>query len=529
MRLSTVLLAAVTGAALVRADDIPTVEITTPPGQMKYDRPIITAAPGSQLKLIFRNNDEMPHNIVFCRPLPDKNDRGMEVALDAWKLAEKGMELGWIPPAHPRIWAHSKLVEAHKSEELVLRIPEEAGIYPFVCTFPGHAQAMNGELRVAAAGPGFDALRFRFFMGDWNALPDFSKLKPHREGELPDKKLDIQLEGMSEHFGIVFEGTVTVKDGGKHQFHLASDDGARLSIDGKPLIEMDGIHPSSQVQGRPIDLTPGPHTVKVEYFEQSGQEELYLGWAGPKFTETALSKWIHPTRRDGADPGAPERNAGIPLVPKNGEALIYRNFIAGASPHGIAVGYPNGVNVCFDAGRFGVPLAWRGAFIDAKQHWSDRGGGETRPLGFGLVNLTGDRPGLAVLEKPDAPWPGGTKRAEGIKFLGYRLDAHRFPTFRYRMGDTLVVERIVPEGDYKTSDERFTRSLKFAHAPENLHVRVAGGPLRADGNGWVLDGRMRITVEGGTATLRGDGELIARPALADGAGELRLHMAWLNQ
>src|SRR6187402_3953070 len=92
------------------ADNIQTITISTPPGQMKYDRPVIKAPPGVQLKLVFQNNDVMPHNIVFCKPKEaGGTDRGLDVAMEAWKLAEKGDSSAWIPQ-HPRIWAHSKMV-----------------------------------------------------------------------------------------------------------------------------------------------------------------------------------------------------------------------------------------------------------------------------------------------------------------------------------------------------------------------------------------------------------------------------------
>lgn len=518
------------GSAVVRADDLPVVEITTPQGQMKYDRPVIVAKPGSQLKIVFRNNDEMPHNIVFCRPAADgANDKGMAVAQEAWTLAEKGMELAWIPPNHPRIWAHSKLVAAHQSEEIILRVPEQAGVYPYVCTFPGHAMAMNGELRVAEAGPGFDDVSFQLYLGDWSQLPDFRSLKPHREGPLKEKLVDIQLEGMTEHFGLVFEGTLTAPEEGNYRFLLASDDGSRLFIDDKQVIDNNGIHPSNDVRNEGVKLSKGPHKVRLEYFEGSGQEELYFAWAGPKFSETALSKWIHPSRREGGGDRPQQQPPGMPLIPKDGEALMYRNFIAGASSRGIAVGYPNGVNVVFDAGRFSLPLIWRGAFVDARQHWTDRGGGEIQPLGFGTVALTGDRPGLARLKDAGAPWPAGGPRAEGIQFLGYQLDAKRFPTFRYRMGETLVAERIEPAGDYKTSDERLSRRIRLVQAPEDLYVRVAAGALKQDGKEWILNDALRIGIEGGEAMLRDGNELLVRPVLASGTGEITVAMEWLNR
>jgi azurin len=517
-------------AAAVRADDIPVITITTPPGQMKYDRPVIKAPPGSQMKLVFQNNDEMPHNIVFCLPKAGGNDKGMDVALEAWKLAEKGEAKAWIPE-HPRIWAHSEMVAAHKKQELTLKVPDQPGTYPFVCTFPGHAMAMNGELRVLAEGPGFQSLSFKLFMGDWVKMPEFASLKPHREGPLAGKKLDLQLEGMSEHFGVQFEGAVETPEAGIYQFALSSDDGSRLYVDGRQIINDDGIHPSSDLKLGRVRLEKGPHAVRVDYFEHTGEEQIYLGWSGPKFSETALSKWIHPSRQNGGDIQAEEqRNRGIPVGPENGEAVIYRNSISGCSPRGIAVGYPNGVNICFDADQMCQALMWRGAFIDARQHWTDRGGGDTQPLGFNVIQPGSAGQGMAVLPDANAPWPRKKERAEGIDFLGYRLDKKRFPVFRYKIGDVQVEEHYEPAGDYKTGDERFTRVLKLKGTPQaNLYIRAATGGLKPQGDGWRNDKGYTITITGGEPVLRQNNELLVRPNFKDGTAGVRIACTWLNQ
>ncbi len=516
---------AVTG----RADDIQTVTITTPPGQMKYDRPVLKATPGSQVKLIFQNNDEMPHNIVFCTPKADGNDKGMDVAMDAWKLAEQGEAKGWIPE-NKRIWAHSNLVPAHQKQEIILKVPDQPGIYPYVCTFPGHAVAMNGELRVLAEGPGFQSLNFKLFMGDWNKMPDFSTMTPHREGPLEGKKLDIKLEGMSEHFGVRFEGVLEPKEEGNYQFSLASDDGAKLYIDGRQVIDNDGIHPSSEVKTGRVKLTAGPHIVRVDYFEQSGQEEIYFGWSGPKFSETPLSRWVHPSRQNGGEARSEEKKQGILLGPQNDEAVIYRNFIEGSSPRGIAVGYPNGVNICFDADQMSHALIWRGAFIDARQHWTDRGGGKTQPLGFNTIRVSGEGQGMAVLADANAPWPAKKERAEGIDFLGYHLDKKRFPTFRYRMGDLRVEETYEPAGDYKTGDEKVTRVVKFTGtAPANLYLRASTGNMKPEGSGWKNDNGYTVSVAGGEPVLRGGKELLVRPSFTNGTATVRIACTWINQ
>ncbi len=70
----------------------------------------------------------------------------------------------------------------------------------------------------------------------------------------------------------------------------------------------------------------------------------------------------------------------IELVPSS-RPTIYRNFIEGLTPRGIAVGYPQGGNLAWDADRLSLSLLWKGAFIDASKHWVGRGPGNQGPLG----------------------------------------------------------------------------------------------------------------------------------------------------
>ena len=487
------------------ADDLPVITVRTPVGQMKYDKSLIKATPGSQVKLVFENLDGMPHNFVLCQPLPDKNDKGLEVAQLAWQMGVAGNDKAWIPES-PRVIAHTGLVAAHGKEELVFKVPEQPGVYPYVCTFPGHAMAMNGELHVIVEGPKFSKLDYQLFLGDWRALPDFATLKAHRRGTIPDKLVTVKLEGMTEHFGVQYEGVLDVPEDGDYQFYLASDDGAALFIGDRQIIEIDGIHPADPVRSAKVKLKRGTQKVRLDYFEAAGQEQLYLGWSGAKFSETPLSGWVPPgwLGNDGVKADEDEF-PGIPLGPENGEAVVYRNFIEGAGPRGIAVGYPNGVNVCFDADQMAPALFWQGAFIDAKRHWTGRGNGAQPPLGYNIFKPAPAGPALALLEHPDTPWPKAKDRAEMLRFRGYRLDGKRFPFFKYEMGSVTVTESYQPAGSAATRDLRVTRTLYFL-APQptsNLHVRAAIGDIKADGaNGWTTTSGYRCTVEEGAGVLR---------------------------
>ena len=84
-----------------------------------------------------------------------------------------------------------------------------------------------------------------------------------------------------EWFAIRFEGRLMAPRAGSYTFRLNSDDGSRLYIDGKVVIDNDGVHPPKAVDGT-VQLTPGAHAIVVEYFQgPRWQIALELSWMQP--------------------------------------------------------------------------------------------------------------------------------------------------------------------------------------------------------------------------------------------------------
>ena len=67
-------------------------------------------------------------------------------------------------------------------------------------------------------------------------------------------------------FGIDYYGKFYVTDPGEYLFELQSDDGSRLEIDNRLLIDLDGVHPVSQ-QTVTTTLSAGWHSIHVPYFQ----------------------------------------------------------------------------------------------------------------------------------------------------------------------------------------------------------------------------------------------------------------------
>ena len=256
-------------------------EIKAVPG-LRYDPLRLQVPPGVPIKLTVANADQMMHNLVIAKP-------GSQLTLvqEALALADKGPEMQFVPKSADVLW-HTKVLAPGESQVLEFQSPAETGVYPYVCTYPGHGFIMYGAL----------------YVGDQ---------------ELPPLKED-------------------------------------------------------------------RHVPRLQ----------------------------------------PQLAGGSPfLSPLNGTRVV-REFMPDSGPAAIAIGMPNGVSACWDAGICQLRYAWAGGFIEIPFHKNDR----TKLLGevFHRQNL-GE--GLAI----------GDSAAREAEFLGYRL-LESYPQFRYRLNGVEVRELI---------------------------------------------------------------------------------------
>lgn len=113
---------------------------------------------------------------------------------------------------------------------------------------------------------------------NFSKLPDFSKLTPKETGET--MSFDLGIAHRKDNFALVFEGFLNIGQEGEYTFHIDSDDGSRIEIDGKQIAINDGIHPKQRRSGK-VRLKPGMHELRVEYFEGGGEEEFDVTFDGP--------------------------------------------------------------------------------------------------------------------------------------------------------------------------------------------------------------------------------------------------------
>ncbi|HWY87671.1 MAG TPA: DUF1549 domain-containing protein, partial [Gemmataceae bacterium] len=150
-------------------------------------------------------------------------------------------------------------------------------------------QVFDKGRATALAGSDLDDLRYKFYRDSWTKLPDFGTLKHEEEGQLPRNLFDLSPRTRNEAFGFVFEGALIVPQAGPYTFFLDSDDGSRLTVAGKTVLEYDGIHGVGKEKAATVVLPQGRLPVKLEYFQNVSGLGLVVAWSGPGFERRSLS------------------------------------------------------------------------------------------------------------------------------------------------------------------------------------------------------------------------------------------------
>ena len=185
----------------------------------------------------------------------------------------------------------------------------------------------------------------------------------------------------------------------------------------------------------------------------------------------------------------------LPLVAKD-TPLIYRNFIEGAGTRAIGVGYPEKINLAFDANDLRYAMLWHMEFIDASKHWTGRGEGMQPPLGESILRAP-PGPSFALLVNDKEAWPTKAAKEKGYQFKGYRFDDKLRPTFLYDIGGVHIEDFMLPVEEKDGSHFLRTITVHTEKSPENLWFRAAAdAKIKAEDKGWFLIGSdLRIRLE----------------------------------
>ena len=120
------------------------------------------------------------------------------------------------------------------------------------------------------------------------ALETLAKMTPKASGIVPQIVMNVPQRKQADKFALQFTGSIAIPKAGKYRFFVASDDGSRLYLDNKLVINNDGLHGMVE-KNATVNLTAGSHDLIVTYFDNGGGDGLNVTWSGPGLKKQSIA------------------------------------------------------------------------------------------------------------------------------------------------------------------------------------------------------------------------------------------------
>jgi len=144
----------------------------------------------------------------------------------------------------------------------------------------GYDQSFSKTNFIDFIDPKANGLTYNYYEGEWMKLPDFSKFPVIKSGTVYKFSLD-QIIPTKDEYALTFDGIIRIKNEGNYEFFIQSNDGSRLFIDNKLVVDHDGPHGADIEKTGKISLSKGNHPIRLQYFQAGGGMYLLVQYTGP--------------------------------------------------------------------------------------------------------------------------------------------------------------------------------------------------------------------------------------------------------
>ncbi len=359
-------------------------------------------------------------------------------------------------------------------------------------------------------------------LGDFPPIPAGRKptfVRVDKAVDFDDAAGDFHGTRLSNNFYARWTGILRVEKAGAHAFFASSDDGSRVLVDGKVVVNNGGVHAMSEKSGS-AELAAGDHEIRIEFFQGGGEAGVKVAWQPPGGNRQPIAKAL--LHRKGAenvewDKAAWEKRAKSKPQSKKG-AGKYADIDRGAVASGtidcawggkgnfankgfaVTLDREKGAHACFDSELLKFTSGWTGGGIG----WpSGRDGLEGQPFADGALKFGSKKNSLGVARqgewKDPRPVPYGPLPADWGRYRGLYLHGDRV-ILSYTAGDAEILD--LPGFDPKT--DTFTRTIN-ATKPCRLFIceKEEGTTVTAAGDATVeIQGtRVELAVRAGRCSV----------------------------
>ena len=130
---------------------------------------------------------------------------------------------------------------------------------------------------VKDAVPVGEGLRYSYREGEYMSVDGFLSAAEKRSGITP--VITAALKEQDDHFGIIFKGLMKVERDGLYRLSLRSDDGSRLVLDGRNVLDLD--RDGGGYEEVWLMLEAGYHRLEIGFWDNFAEEYIEVGLKGP--------------------------------------------------------------------------------------------------------------------------------------------------------------------------------------------------------------------------------------------------------
>lgn len=181
--------------------------------------------------------------------------------------------------AHPTL----AMDDARQMVDYILTLDGEAPLQEMeagsnVTTRAPKIDTNAGEEDAPANGQGL-AANFYQYGENINAIPDIEANRAPVFSAVLKSEVNLveQYGDFGQNIAATFQGTITIPQSSNYVFRLVSDDGSRLFIDGKLIIDHDGPHGMDAMDGEVL-LQEGTYPFLIDYYQGGGGSGISLQW-----------------------------------------------------------------------------------------------------------------------------------------------------------------------------------------------------------------------------------------------------------
>jgi len=182
----------------------------------------------------------------------------------------------------------SRIIELHEGEfSFDSWIRTKSGTQ-FKYNYPSGLSSDEANVDYLPAAPLTDlkpGVSYKYFEGGFKSTSELETAKIKNTGTL----INISLEpaAVRDSFAFEFHAWLKIPKKGVYRFYTYSDDGSKLLIDGKEVVNNDGSHGAKRADGK-IALEEGFHEFRLRYFEDYMGNELEVGFSSISIRECKI-------------------------------------------------------------------------------------------------------------------------------------------------------------------------------------------------------------------------------------------------